>query len=104
MNSTTVWVNNVVHVITNKIHNATREIFHTITQVGAIITHEIYKIPPNLNLFFIFIAVLVSFQTWPFSFQRCDSSTDVPGDRDNVSWNDSSPQSIIRDKDVNYYY
>lgn len=48
---------------------------------------------------------MISFilQTWPFSFQRCDSSTDVGNDRD-LSWNEVPSQSVIRDKDISYYY
>ncbi|KAI4471174.1 Helix-loop-helix DNA-binding domain [Popillia japonica] len=41
--------------------------------------------------------------TWPFSFQRCDSSTDVGNERD-LSWNEVPSQSVIRDKDISYYY
>ncbi|XP_019874149.1 musculin-like [Aethina tumida] len=43
--------------------------------------------------------------TWPFSFQRPDSSTDVTGNelpQESQAWGDLQP--VIRDKDVSYYY
>ncbi|KAJ8971274.1 hypothetical protein NQ317_001176 [Molorchus minor] len=42
--------------------------------------------------------------TWPFSFQRPDSSTDAVGERDLQPWGEVPMQPVIRDKDVSYYY
>ncbi|XP_018573072.1 musculin-like [Anoplophora glabripennis] len=42
--------------------------------------------------------------TWPFSFQRPDSSTDVSGERDPQPWGDVPIQPVVRDKDISYYY
>ncbi|KAK5640029.1 hypothetical protein RI129_010840 [Pyrocoelia pectoralis] len=41
--------------------------------------------------------------TWPFSFQRNDHSTDAGNDRDS-SWSDLPQQTVIRDKEVSYFY
>ncbi|XP_072397726.1 musculin-like [Diabrotica undecimpunctata] len=44
--------------------------------------------------------------TWPFTFQRCpDSTTDVVDERDQHVWAHEGPiQSIIREKDISYFY
>uniref|UniRef100_A0A6P7FLD7 Uncharacterized protein LOC114331447 n=1 Tax=Diabrotica virgifera virgifera TaxID=50390 RepID=A0A6P7FLD7_DIAVI len=44
--------------------------------------------------------------TWPFTFQRCpDSTTDVVDERDQHVWANEGPiQSIIREKDISYFY
>ncbi|KAJ8919808.1 hypothetical protein NQ315_006337 [Exocentrus adspersus] len=49
-------------------------------------------------------AVLMDQPTWPFSFQRPDSSTDAGGEREQQPWGDVPIQPVVRDKDISYYY
>lgn len=66
-------------------------------------------IPRNFCRYFmendvLLIPTICLFQTWPYSFQRADSSTDGSGERDTQMWGDLPIPAVVRDKDVSYYY